>query len=285
MSWMYRFAARIAVAVVLCGATATARASCPVALDGDAAVVEQVRAELVAFSDDGTPCVALSARCWRSGDQLAVHVSDALGRTAERTVASPGGAAAFIVSWSLRPTDAPGVRPAVVASRPALDPTSDGLRDRTWHPEVALGYLASSGPDRSWGTISASVIRRMHHLRFGGGLHALAGNRTNTADIDVEIAFGAVWDLAAQWSIRAELSGTRTLLTLSQRSPILDGYGAVGMRGGGRAVLGWQIDGPLGIEIGLGYDAVRAIGPSDTGFGPGPWIGYSRLDLGIRWVP
>jgi len=75
---------------VLCGAPA-ARAGCPVTLDGDPALVDQLRIEVAAFSDDGTPCVALSARCWRNGDQLEVAVQDATGRSAQRTFELTGG--------------------------------------------------------------------------------------------------------------------------------------------------------------------------------------------------
>jgi hypothetical protein len=277
-----RLVPAFAFAAVLCAAGG-ARASCPVALDGDPALVEQVRTELAAFGDDGTPCVPLSAQCRRHGDVLEVAVSDASGRSAQRTFASTAGAAAFIVSWSLHPPTDLGVtqRPAA----PAIT-TAAALPDRAWHPEVALGYLGTSGIDRSWATLAASIDKRIEHLRVGGGLRALAGNPISVANIDLELRVGGVWDLATRWSLRAEATGARTLLTVSSKMPSVEGYGAEGFRGGLRALVAWQPEGPVGFEIGAGYDWMRTVSPEDTGtFGHGPAAGFWRLDVGVRWVP
>jgi hypothetical protein len=68
--------------------------------------------------------------------------------------------------------------------------------------------------------------------------------------------------------------------------PSVDGYGAAGFRGGLRAIFAWQLDGPLGLEIGAGYDWLRPVSPEDTStFGHGPATGFWCLDVGVRWVP
>lgn len=273
----------IACAGVLCGAPG-ARAGCPVTLDGDTELVNQLRIEVASFGDDGTPCVALSARCWRNGDQLEVAVRDATGRSAQRSFASTGGAAAFIVAWSLHPaTD------AAAAEHPALSTVTVGAASpgRPWHPEVVLGYLDASGSDQGWLTLAASLDKRVDHLRFGGGLRGLTANNTSVANLDVEVRAGAIIDLPARWSVRAELTGAKTLaahqfINLASQQ----GYGAAGWRGGVRALLGWQLEGPLGLEIGAGYDWLRAVELSDmSSFGHGNAMGFWRLELGVRWVP
>jgi hypothetical protein len=272
----------IAFAALLCGASA-ARAGCPVTLDGDTALVDQLRTEVAAFSDDGTPCVALAARCWRNGDQLEVAVRDATGRSAQRTFASTGGAAAFLVAWSLHPAiDAAG------PERPALSTVTVGAAPpgRSWHPEIAASYLDTSGTDHGWVTLAASLDKRVEHLRFGGGLRGLTGNNTAVANLDVEVRAGAIMDLPARWSVRAELTGAKTLAGQSTDVLTQQGYGAAGWRGGVRALLGWQLDGPLGLEIGAGYDWLRAVSIDDTNsLGHGNAIGFWRLELGLRWVP
>jgi hypothetical protein len=273
----------IAFAGVLCGAPA-ARAGCPVTLDGDPALVDQLRIEVASFSDDGTPCVALSARCWRNGDQLEVAVRDATGRSAQRTFASTGGAAAFIVAWSLHPaTD------AAAPERPALSTVTVGAASpgRSWHPEVAFSYLDASGSDHGWVTLAASLDRRVDHLRFGGGLRGLTGNNTNVANLDVEVRAGAIVDLPARWSVRAELTGAKTLAAQQFINPTSQQrYGAAGWRGGVRALLAWQLEGPLGLEIGAGYDWLRAVDTKDmSSFGQGNAMGFWRLEIGVRWVP
>lgn len=277
-----RFALAIAFAGVLCGATA-ARASCPVTLDGDPALVEQLRSEVAAFSDDGTPCVALSARCWRSGDQLEVAVSDAAGRSAQRAFASTGGAAAFIVSWSLHP---PTDLAATQRQGPSVVTIGAGSSGRSWHPEVAFSYLDTSSTNHGWVTLAASLEKRIDHLRVGGGLRGLTGNDTNVANIDAEVRVGTIWDLPARWSIRGELTGARTLVGRQSDVFTDQTYGTAALRGGVRALLGWELDGPLGIELGAGYDWLRATSADDTNsFGHGNALGFFRLELGVRWVP
>ncbi|HSS02344.1 MAG TPA: hypothetical protein VLM79_35035 [Kofleriaceae bacterium] len=267
---------------MLCGAPA-ARAGCPVTLDGETELIGTLRSEIAAFSDDGTPCVALSARCWRNGDQLEVAVSDASGRSAQRAFASSSGAAAFIVAWSLHPaTDAPA------AQRPALSTVTVGAVSpgRSLHPEVALGYLDATGADQGWVTLTASLEQRIEHLRFGGGLRGLTGNDTSVANVDLELRAGVIWDLPARWSVRAELAGAKTIFSRYSDMFTEQGYGAVGWRGGLRALLGWQLEGPLGLEVGAGYDWLRAVSSDDTGnLGHGNALGFWKLELGVRWVP
>jgi hypothetical protein len=277
-----RLAFPIAFAGVLCGAPA-ARAGCPLTLDGATELVDQLRTEVAAFGDDGTPCVALSARCWRNGDQLEVAVRDATGRSAQRAFASTSGAAAFLVAWSLHPaTD------AAAPERPVLSTVTVGAASpgRSWHPEVALSYLDTSGTDHGWVTLAASLDKRMEHLRFGAGLRGLTGNNTSVANLDVEVRAGAIIDLPARWSVRAELIGAKTLASESTDVLTEQGYGAAAWRGGVRALLGWQLDGPLGLEVGAGYDWLRAIRTDDAStLGRGDAMGFWRLELGVRWVP
>ena len=53
-----------------------------------------------------------------------------------------------------------------------------------------------------------------------------------------------------------------------------------------RALVAWQLDGPLGLELGAGYDWMRAVSSLDSStFGDRPTTGFWRLDLGVRWVP
>jgi hypothetical protein len=277
-----RVAACIAAAVVLCGAAPPADAGCAVVLDGDPAVVERVRAELVAFTDDGTPCVALSARCRRSGDEFEVQLQDALGRSSERVFATAGGAAAFIVSWSLRPPT------SITASPSSVPPSSTQAtsHERSWHPEIALAYLGATGLVNNWGTLAASIVRRVEHMRVGGGILALTGKYPSYVTAEAQLMFGVIADLPSRTSIRGELLVSKTLLTFASRPPDVGHYGTIGIRTGFRSVFGWRIDGPLGVELGAGYDWLRNVSTDDTSpLGHGPAIGFWHVELGLRWVP
>ncbi|HEX3760488.1 MAG TPA: hypothetical protein VHW23_17350 [Kofleriaceae bacterium] len=273
----------LAVAAALCAMTRRAEASCPIALDGDAAVVDRVRAELGSFGDSAPPCVALWVQCRQNGAQLEIDLHDELGRSSLHLFASADGAAAFLVSWSRRPLvdlDA-SAPPGLVVPRPPRplpDPvaTTDA-RDQVWHLEISLDYIAATGISSQWGTLSAAVMKRSQIWRYGGDVRALTGTFLGNLTMEADAVFGVETALAPRVAASAELVVGDAVLARGSEDIFGPDYGTDGLRAGLRGGVVWQMYDPIGLELQWGYDVLRS-----------PLGGLARLShiaLGLRWLP
>ena len=271
--------------------------ACPINLDGDADVIERVRAELGDFHDDGA-CVAVWARCRSTGGQLEIDLHDELGRSSLHLFMSADGAAAFLISWSRRPLadpqpdrapgGPPGGPPGLVAAGPAPASASPPAPlDRPWHPEIGLAYVAASGDHGPWGTTTVEVRKNTGIWRYGGGGRLIAGTSGLMLVAGVEAAAGVQLALLPTVTVLGELFvGDETIVRDAGYSGELD-YGAQGPRAGVRAAMDWQFGGPLRLELEWGYDAVQSYDPqsmSDVMRLRGLAV-PSHISLGFRWQP
>jgi hypothetical protein len=284
---------KIAVALAaLCG-TARAERTCAIEIDGDAALAAQVRAELQLFADDDTPCVAIRVACRDAGEQLVIELRDELGRSSQQTFTSPGGVAAFIVSWSRRPLLRTAVPPvatsaATSVSAPAL--TAPSLTapiaatrpdDAGWRAELGLMYVQASGRDSTWGVLAASLVRRIGIWRYGGAVRALTGGYLGYVTSDGELTFG-VERHREGFDVRAELIGGRSLVQFSSDADFTD-YGSIGPHVGVRGTMAWWVDRSIAIEVSVGYDLARQRDPFDE-YGREPIVPHNHFGAGVRWA-
>jgi hypothetical protein len=275
------------VMATLCAMAAHAQAGCPIALDGDAAVVDHVRAELGRFGDGEPPCVALWVQCRQNGIELEIDLHDELGRSSLHLFTSAGGAAAFLVSWSRRPLlehgpDAPpGLVEPASPPGPAAVPASP---DRLWHPEFGVAYVAASGAHTPWGTATATVMKDAGMWRYGGG-GRLLGWWGATITIGVEAVLGVQTAMLPRVTAAVELSAGDGVII----RPVFGSepaYGNGGLRAGIRARLTWQFIDAFGLELQWGYDAVQS--PAGTEPAVTMFRGLAipaHVALGLRWLP
>jgi hypothetical protein len=277
----------VATAVV-CGLAGHAEASCPIALDGDAAAVDGVRAELRRFGDGEPPCVALWVQCRQTGNQLEVDLRDELGRSSLHLFASAAGAAAFLVSWSRRPlpelgpstTDA-SAPPGLVAPRsPPGEVAATDSQDAAWHPEISLDYVAGSGTRQQWGTLAVALMKSSGIWRYGGDVRGLTSTLVSNAIIEPEIAFGVHTALTPRVAASGEVVAGDLVVVrgdLFDAPDTVADHGTAGVRAGLRAGVLWQALAALGVEVRWGYDVVRS--PH------GGLADVSHVALGLRWLP
>lgn len=266
-------------AVALCATARRAEAGCLITLDGDAEVVDRVRAELGDFSSGG-PCVAVWARCRRTGDQLEIDLHDELGRSALHLFRSAGGAAAFLISWSRRPLDDLGAPapPGLVAPRPPPGPAAaPDSPAPPWHPEISLDYVAASGVATQWGTLTAAVMKSSQIWRYGTDLRAITGTLLGNLVIEAEAAFGVQTALQPRITASGELVVGDAIAARGGTDSLGPTYGTDGVRGELRAGVVWQVSDPVGLELRWGYAVLRS-----------PLGGLARVShvaLGLRWLP
>jgi len=271
-------------AAALCAMTRRADAGCPIALDGDAEVVDRVRAELGSFGDGGPPCVAVWVQCRRNGMELEIDLRDELGRSSLHLFASADGAAAFLVSWSRRPLvdlDAPTppgrvVAPGLVAPPPT--PVAAPLaHDESWHPEISLDYLAATGVSNQFGVATALVMKRSQIWRYGAGVSAFSGTVLGYLTLEAEALFGVQTDLGSRVTASAELIVGDAVIARGGENAFGVDYGTDGARAGVRGGVLWQVFDPIGVELAWGYDVLAA--PI------GGLVRMSHIALGLRWLP
>jgi hypothetical protein len=281
-------------AAALCATPHRAEAGCAITLDGDAEVVDRVRAELRRFGDGEPPCVALWVQCRQNGNQLEVDLRDELGRSSLHLFASAAGAAAFLVSWSRRPlpergpsAPAASAPPGLIAPRsPPSEVAAPDSQDGVWHPEISLDYIAATGTRHQWGTLTVAVMKSSGIWRYGGDVRGLTGTIFGNAILEPEIAFGVRSALRPRVTASAELVAGDAVVVKGDL-PIdapdyVPDYGLGGIRAGLRAGVFWQVlaplgVGPLGVEVRWGYDVLRA--PR------GGLADVSHVALGLRWLP
>jgi len=275
----------IAVAV-LCFAAVRADASCPITLEGNAVTVDPIRAELGAFTEDGSPCVALWVACRKTGDQLEIELHDELGRSSERMFASPGGAAAFIVSWARRPL-LPNLA-AIQQAAPAIASSSrTASSNRSWHPELGLAYLNASGHSSGWAVATVSVLKRASIWRYGGTLRGMLGGNEGLyhqfyVNTEAEATFGVAHEPFNRVTVHGEVIAGGSLITFTNEANPAD-YGARGPRIGARTTLGWQLRRSLLLEISIGYDFAWQSVEHEFGVYDDV-VGFRYAAGGVRWT-
>ena len=280
-----------ALALALCAGPV--HASCPIAFEGDAAVIARVRAELGSFADDGSACVALWVQCQQNGDQVQIDLHDELGRSALHLFATAAGAAAFLVSWSRRPVEARSdardahaaiarQAPGDTAPRPSPGPPSaTGEPGDGWRAEFGLDYLATSGLHVSWGALAAAMTNHTGIWRYGAGITGLTGAYLGNFAAEASAALGVAVPLLPRVVATGGVVTGETIVA-SQAGDELD-YGAGGLRAGVRAEVLWQVTAPVALAVTWGFDLVWLSVPPPSGardFGH-----LSHLGLGMRWVP
>jgi hypothetical protein len=281
----------IAVLIVLCSTARHADASCTVALEGDATIVERIRTEINDFADDLAPCLALWVQCRRNIGQLEIELHDELGRWSVRSFDTEGGAAAFIVSWSRRPlapASASIDRRAALAAGPpgtlalSSPPSPSTVNDQPWHPELRTAFVAATGDFVSWATIAASMVQRTGRWRYGFTARGIA--RPVHWSADVEASFGRVQPLPGGLTVVGELVVGTTFI--AENVPANTGYGARGSRAGLRARVGWPMTASLALEASVGLDYTSQEILEIDGFQTHNELHYfGQLDVGLRWMP
>jgi hypothetical protein len=268
--------------------------ACPITLEGDAEVIDRVRAELGDFQDGGA-CVAVWARCRGTGDQIEVDLHDELGRSALHLFRSADGAAAFLISWSRRPLPdrAPGP-PGLVEPGPSPAPAPPAQLDPLWRPEIGLAYVAASGAHSPWITATAAVTKHAGLWRYGGAGHIFTGVNGPTVTAEVEAALGVQTALLPRITVVSELFvGDAVVARGASFGGDMD-YGAGGLRAGIRAGIDWQFSAPFGVELQWGYDVVQWSSSSATPAGSDGTSDVMRVwglaapnhvALGLRWLP
>ena len=279
-----------------------ARASCAIALEGDAAVVERVRSELRGFDDDAAACVALWVQCRQSGDQLEIDVHDELGRSALHLFASADGAAAFLVSWSRRPVGAgPGGSPSTAAG-PGVDPgaTPDAIARYApgdtaprsapepaspdgWHAEFGLDYLATSALHIHWGAATAALMMHKGIWRYGADVVGMTGGRIGNFAAEAEARFGVEFPLSPRIAAAAGVVGGEMIVGGDDAGrDVRADYSSGTLRGGLRAGVLWQVTAPVALAVLWGSDLVWLAAQPPTGT---MLVNVSHLALGMRWMP
>jgi hypothetical protein len=277
---------RAVTAAALCAMTRHAEASCPIALDGDPAVVDRIRAELDSFGDSAPPCVALWVQCRQNGAELEIDLHDELGRSSLHLFASADGAAAFLVSWSRRPLvdlAAPtppeqAAPPGLVAPRPVPAAAAAPVaRDERWHPEISLDYLAATGFSNQFGVATALVMKRSQIWRYGVGVSGFTGTIFGTITLEAEAVFGFQTELGSRVTAISELVVGDAVIARGSANSFGVDYGTDGGRAGVRGGVLWQVFDPIGLEAAWGYDVLASPG--------GAYIRMSHVALGLRWLP
>jgi hypothetical protein len=282
------------VAATLCATAVRAQASCPIALDGDGAAVDDVRAALRPFGEGEPPCVALWVRCRRTGTQLEIDLHDELGRSSLHLFASAGGAAAFLISWSRRPLpvhgpdappglDEPRLRPSPAATPAAIAPS-----DRDWHAETSVACAFSTGLHTPWGTATTLVMKDAGMWRYGGGGLVIVGSSGRSVSVGIEAAVGVQANLRPRLTLVGEVFVGDAILARSVGFAAESDYGAAGLRAGIRAGLAWQFTGAFGVGLEWGYDLVQSdLDPSATTGVASLWGRPipSHVALALRWLP
>jgi hypothetical protein len=286
------FVSRFVAIAILCLGIERAHASCAVALEGDPAVVEVVRAELAEFADDSAACLTLWVQCRKASDQLEIDLHDELGRSSLRLFASARGAAAFIISWSRRPLS---MQTTAIerAARPAPQPpvasatSLAGSQDQPWHLEVSVGAVAASGVHTLWAVTSAALVRRTSIFRYGGALRMMTGWSLGNLVGEATANFGVADTTSEQLTASAELVVGGTVHGDHGDSPSTGvDYGADGVRAGVRAAVDRRLTASLELELGAGFDVVRQIDFPGPSFAPS--VDYQlcmHLGAGLRWTP
>jgi hypothetical protein len=299
-------------AVVLCCTVEVARARCEMALEGDARTVAQLRTQLDAFEDDSTPCVALRAVCSRHGTEVVLDLSDELGRSAQRRFSTADGAAAFLISWSRRPSSLQGTAIAAlpaerheIAALPA--DVSDHVRhgaaaaeaEDRWRGELHLAYILAYDSEHAQSmAITGAAVRRSGILRYGGNLRVIGtpaeppyinggahGDPLLWLAVDAEATFGTEWK-HGRFLLRDEVGAGGAYLSLLDGggSP---GYQTMGPHAGFRATAATRITPMLWLAAGAGWDVLFqvAFDPRISPFGNALVIPLLHFEVGLQWAP
>lgn len=204
----------VAAALGAAGPAIAEPRNCPpgALVEGDPAVAQPVREHLASAGVGEAPadCPAVRARVARDGDEIAVVVLDADGRSSGRRLADPLIAATWIESW-VSPESAPLLAPrhalaapgAVDVAAPAAQPPPSVL----WLGVATRSLNAGDGSD--WRSIDASACARLGPACVGVA-GAVAENDGWSHNGGMSLARRRTIDLAATGRLPARL-GKATL--------------------------------------------------------------------------
>lgn len=277
---------------------AEATPRCPIELRGDPEVAAQIVAELDAFPDDGSPCVALAIACSARDGALVLALQDAIGGEAQRTFASAAGAAAFLISWSRRPvivdnTDsAPATAVVATSAAPSAAPAAG------WRVELGLGMAITGHNETS--ALQVVVARDATDHKLGLGARALTGwvrDEINFNGVD-GLYYERPIDVGGQlfatygyqrspaphvrFHLDFEAGGSILVQDTPENSLQLNG---IGLYGGARVGLGVHAY-AMELYAGAGVDALYQLPVKieRSPFGLGTVYGYPHFDVALRWT-
>lgn len=301
----------LTIALALCGA-AKARAECEVEIVGDADVAAQVRDALVAFGDDGAACVAVRAACNRDAGEIALDISDPLGRSVHRRFHTADGAAAFLISWSRRPLPQAGTpieRLAVPVATPASPvavaataaptaPPPAPAPDSGLRSELHVAYLGAPFASHWAALVQGALVRQHGMWRYGGDVRVVGAEVSQMyfsdgtqplmwLGIDAEATFGLTWKLG-HLTMRAELAAGLAYVSVLSYSASVH-FQTAGLRGGARGAIAAPLFSTVSLETGFGWDVLRQtgeLGGADAGnlLGRRRYLDQLHLEIGLLWV-
>lgn len=279
----------LALALVICAAE-RADARCAIFLDGDAQLVDEVRAELDRFGDNGAPCLSLRAVLDGDGGFIGVDLRDELGRVSQRGFQSAAGVATFLVSWSQRPlavSVAPVAPPTAIRSNEPPRVAPPLAAPRPWSRSLELAYRVTSlSAVTEWISLAGSVVRNVRYVRLGGAIRTMVAPIAATQDIpsltvDALATIGIGGRIRNRLSLRADvIFGGGVFTHVDDIDPR-----AATFRRGGRAAIGLTLAPELEIELSGGYEEAKLFRrTSEFEFEDhDPWVSYAHIDLGVRW--
>lgn len=292
----------MAVLVAL-AAIRPARAGCPITVRGSAEVARAVSAELQAFPADDLPCVPLVVRCVAGPEGIDIELRDTLGGIAQRSFATPGGVAAFLLSWSRRPVAgppgaAPVVPPPRVAARPAAVASARTASDmaprdpqRGWHAEVGAGGMLAGA---LMGHLHVGALHAQANWDIGFQLRGELGTAAETYYADgsspKRMHLASHLDLVFRRrnvlpciNVAATVGGFLVTRHTDEADQIVAERSSQGMSMATRAELDLPAVKHVEIVLGLGLELFDRIGGSPI-FGTDTQPSLSaELDFGIRW--
>jgi hypothetical protein len=292
--------------LVLASSRAAGAAPCPVTavLDGDAALVEPIDAELVRRGIATTPsesCPVAKAHVERRDDRAAITVTvvDPSGRRSERTLADPDAAAALIESWARQDMNAAALLgwlepevPAPEAER-QIDIGAPNVRAST-HPSRTRDPVTLSASAESARAFNAttyiggrvSACGQIGPVCAGVTGRILAGDSRTTYDALVTI--DAPFEVASRTVVlvgagagpgwfHAPRSVNETMTAMTTLGARIDGHAAISY------ALGRYVAVHAGISIGYSPQAPLALDPTgDSTKTNGEPTGFVRGDFGLR---
>lgn len=293
--------------VLLVGLAAVrpAAADCPITVRGATEVARAVSAELQAFPADDLPCVPLVVHCTAIPEGIEIELRDTLGGMAQRSFATPGGVAAFLLSWSRRPiAGAPATVAPVVAPPPriaAAEPVAEvkkrsalpflaPIDPRGLHAEASAGGVLNG---RLLGHLNVAAFYALPRWEIGLRVRSIVGNSNDSAfsNQSDKIYVGSHLEVVARYRnllpyVNVSLgAGVYQVTRMTDENVDVNPVWATqGLSFGARAELDLPVLAHLELVVGVGLDVLAPSGDNDVAMPPynGSYA-TSELDVGVRW--